>query len=72
MFQHLNIHKYTWTSPDGKTSSQIDYVLIISGWHSSILVRFSVDLTVILITVWWLQKLGKDRQERQAVRKLTA
>ena len=30
-------HKYTWTSPDGKTHNQIDHVLIDSGWHSSIL-----------------------------------
>ena len=23
MFPHLNIHKYTWTSPDGKTHNRL-------------------------------------------------
>ena len=37
MFPHRNIHKYTWTSRDGKTHSQIDHVLIVRRWHSSVL-----------------------------------
>jgi endonuclease/exonuclease/phosphatase family metal-dependent hydrolase len=37
MFPHRNIHKYTWTCPDGKTHNQIDHVLIDRRWHSSIL-----------------------------------
>ena len=37
MFPHRNIHKYTRTSPDGKTHNQIDHVLIDRRWHSSVL-----------------------------------
>jgi hypothetical protein len=37
MLPHRNIHKYTWTSPDGKTHNQIDHVLIDRRRHSSIL-----------------------------------
>jgi endonuclease/exonuclease/phosphatase family metal-dependent hydrolase len=37
LFPHRNIHKYTWTCPDGKSHNQIDHVLIDRRWHSSIL-----------------------------------
>jgi exonuclease III len=60
MFWHQNIHKYTWTSPDGKTHYQVDHVLIGDSIQVYSMCDLSGELTVILITVWWLQKLGKD------------
>jgi hypothetical protein len=36
-FPHCNIHKYTLASPDWKTYSQIDHVLIDRRRHSSVL-----------------------------------
>ena len=33
LFSHRNIHKYTWTSPDGKTHNHIDHILIDRRWH---------------------------------------
>jgi endonuclease/exonuclease/phosphatase family metal-dependent hydrolase len=37
MFPHRNIHKYTWTSQDGKTHNQIDHVLVDRRRHSNVL-----------------------------------
>jgi len=37
MFPHRNIHKFTLTSPNGKTHKEIDHILIDSRWNLSIL-----------------------------------
>jgi len=37
MLLDRNIHKYSWTFPDGKNHIQIDHVLIDGRWHWSIL-----------------------------------
>jgi endonuclease/exonuclease/phosphatase family metal-dependent hydrolase len=37
MFPQCSIHKYIWTSLDGKTHNQIDHILIDRRRHSSIL-----------------------------------
>jgi hypothetical protein len=63
VFPPTHIHKYTWTSPNKKTHNQIDHMLIDNRWHSSVPdYDLSGELTVILITIWCLQKLRKDFQ----------
>jgi hypothetical protein len=59
MFPHRDIHRYTWTSSDGKTQNQICHVLIdaIRGYQ---MYKVSGELIVTLITILWLQNLGKD------------
>jgi len=57
MFLHQNIHKYTWTSPNGKTHNQIDHILIDRRRHSSILdVQSFRGADCDTDHYWWLQK----------------
>jgi hypothetical protein len=37
MFPHRNIHKYTWTSTDGKPHKQIDHIMVDRRRHSNVL-----------------------------------
>jgi len=57
MFLHQNNHKYTLTSPDGKTHNQTDHVLR-TGVGIQVYLKYdlSQELTVIVITIWWLKK----------------
>ena len=35
LFQHKNIHKYTWTTPNGQTRNMIDHIMINRKWVKS-------------------------------------
>ena len=37
LFQHKDIHKVTWVSPDGITENQIDHITIARKWRRSLL-----------------------------------
>ena len=36
IFAHRDIHKLTWKSPDGRTSNQIDHIIINGKWRRSL------------------------------------
>ena len=51
-FKHKKEHKITWTSPDNKTHTQIDHVLVIKRKQSSILDVRSVTMFSRAQGVW--------------------
>jgi hypothetical protein len=67
IFPHYNIHKYTWTSPDGETHNQIDHILIDRRRRSSILDIRSFratdcDTDHYLVVVNVMERLAVDKQ----------
>ena len=70
MFPHRDIHKYTWTSLDGKTHNQIDHIWIDKRWLSSIkdVQRFrgadcDTDHYLVVAKVW--ERLAVSKQAAQ-------
>ena len=72
MFLYQNIHKYSWTTPDGKTHNQIDHILTDRRWHSSILVVQSFrgadcDTDHYLVVTKVRERLAVSKQEDRSL-----
>jgi hypothetical protein len=69
MIPHRNIHKYNWTSPDGKIHNQIDHILVDRGRHLNVIdVRsFSAadcDTDHYLVVANLILAVNKQRSQR--------
>jgi hypothetical protein len=70
MFPHCNIHRHTWTSPDGKTHNQIDHILINRRRHSSVLdvqsfMAADCDRDHCLVAAKIMERLAMNKQGSQ-------
>jgi hypothetical protein len=72
MFPHRTIHKYTWTSPDGKHHNQIDHILVDRRRHSNIVdVRSyraadcDTDHCLVVVEMFNLKKLSEAEGKEQ-------
>jgi hypothetical protein len=71
-FPHRNIHKFTWTSPDGKTHNKIDHTLIDRRWHSSVpdvgsFRTADCDTDHYLVVAKFREKLAVSKQTTHSV-----
>jgi hypothetical protein len=69
-FPHRDIHKHTWTSPEGVTHNQIDHVLIDNRRHSNILDVHSFrgsdcDTDHYLLVAKLKERISVSKQARQ-------
>jgi hypothetical protein len=61
MFSHHKIHKYTWTSPNGKTQNQINHVVTDKRRHSNTVTSGLLEELTVILTIIWRQRLSVSK-----------